>query len=86
MKHFFPHKFYSFLNDRNRKSAIGWRTPFLVLMALFISAGVGYAQSKISGQVTSDEDGSPIPGATVLVKGTTNGTITDIDGNYSLDR
>src|SRR5690606_7857372 len=32
----------------------------------------------------ADEDGSAIPGATVLVEGTTNGTITDIDGNYTL--
>ena len=41
-------------------------------------------QSKvITGKVTS-EDGGPIPGTTILVKGTTNGTITDVDGNYTL--
>ncbi len=37
----------------------------------------------VSGKV-SGEDGSPLPGVTVAVKGTTNGTITDFDGNYSL--
>lgn len=39
----------------------------------------------ITGQVTAAEDGSPIPGATVLVQGTTNGTITDVDGNYTVN-
>lgn len=39
----------------------------------------------ITGKVTAEDDGSPIPGATVMVKGTTNGTVTDINGNYSLN-
>ena len=41
------------------------------------------AQS-ISGTV-SDENGVPLPGATVLVEGTQNGVSTDFDGNYSID-
>ena len=41
-------------------------------------------QSTITGTVT-DADGTPLPGANVLVKGTTNGTQTDFDGNYSLN-
>ncbi len=40
-------------------------------------------QTGISGKVT-DELGMPMPGVTVIVKGTTNGTVTDIDGNYTL--
>jgi len=40
-------------------------------------------QSTISG-VVSDEDGNPLPGASVVVKGTTNGTQTDFDGNYTI--
>ena len=44
------------------------------------------AQSKIiTGKVTSKEDGSSLPGVTVLVKGTTMGTTTDIDGTYLLN-
>ncbi|WP_439475504.1 SusC/RagA family TonB-linked outer membrane protein [Algoriphagus formosus] len=39
---------------------------------------------SISGTV-KDETGMPLPGATVLVKGTTNGTVTDLDGNFSLE-
>ncbi|MDX9882654.1 MAG: TonB-dependent receptor [Prolixibacteraceae bacterium] len=41
------------------------------------------SQLTISGKVT-DSSGSPLPGVTVVVKGTTQGTITDTDGNYSL--
>lgn len=39
----------------------------------------------VTGKVTAADDGSAIPGATVMVKGTTNGTVTDINGNYSLN-
>ncbi|WP_372775354.1 TonB-dependent receptor [Mangrovibacterium sp.] len=42
-------------------------------------------QEKISGKVT-DTSGAPLPGVTVVVKGTTNGTITDFDGNYTLGK
>jgi TonB-linked SusC/RagA family outer membrane protein len=41
-------------------------------------------QITIKGKVTAREDNSPLPGVTVLVKGTTNGTATTPDGNYSL--
>jgi TonB-linked SusC/RagA family outer membrane protein len=40
---------------------------------------------RITGTVTSSEDNSPIPGVSVVVKGTTLGTITNIDGDYQLD-
>ena len=51
-----------------------------ILMTLVVNFSL--AQETISGTV-SDENG-PLPGATVLVKGTTNGTQTDFDGNYTL--
>lgn len=38
----------------------------------------------VTGKVT-DENGEPLPGATVIIKGTSNGTITDMDGNFSLN-
>ena len=45
-----------------------------------------YAQDRtVSGKITSAEDGSALPGVTVVVKGTTTGTITDTDGNYRLN-
>jgi iron complex outermembrane receptor protein len=40
---------------------------------------------KITGQVTSLEEEEPLPGATVKIKGTSIGTVTDYDGNYSLE-
>lgn len=40
-------------------------------------------QREISGRVT-DENGEPLPGATILVKGTTSGTVTDVDGHYRI--
>lgn len=43
-----------------------------------------HLQQSISGTVI-DEAGIPLPGATVLVKGTTNGTVTDLDGKFSLE-
>ena len=51
----------------------------MLFFALTLSA---YAQ-QISGTVT-DENGVPLPGATVLVQGTSNGVSTDFDGNYSI--
>lgn len=39
---------------------------------------------KLTGTVY-DEDGKPVPGATVMIKGTTNGTVTDIDGSFTVD-
>jgi TonB-linked SusC/RagA family outer membrane protein len=54
-------------------------TSFVLFFALTLSA---YAQ-QISGTVT-DENGVPLPGATVLVQGTSNGVSTDFDGNYSI--
>ncbi len=46
--------------------------------------GQVFAQITVSGQVTSIEDNEPLPGVNVLVKDTTMGTITDIDGHYTI--
>jgi len=43
------------------------------------------AQGQVTGTVTSADDGMPLPGASVVVQGTTTGTTTDFDGNYILD-
>ncbi len=57
----------------------------LLLFMAFISVQV-YAQDvKISGTVIAEADKFPIIGANIVVKGTTIGTVTDIDGNFSLD-
>ncbi|MEM9391528.1 MAG: TonB family protein [Bacteroidota bacterium] len=48
------------------------------------SAGIGISR-KVKGQVISAEDGEALPGVNIVLKGTTIGTVTDIDGNYSID-
>ena len=45
--------------------------------------GKNVQQKSVSGKIT-DEKGEPLPGVTVLIKGTSNGTITDANGNYSM--
>jgi TonB-linked SusC/RagA family outer membrane protein len=55
-----------------------------VAIALCCFACNLYAQTSVSGRITSNEDASPLPGVNVLVKGTTQGTITDANGNYSI--
>lgn len=56
-----------------------------MLLMLMVSIGLAIAQnSKVHGIVLSTEDNEPIIGANVTVKGTTLGTITDIDGKYSI--
>lgn len=56
-----------------------------LLSLLMLSIGVAMAQvSKVTGVVVSAEDGEPIIGASVLVVGTNLGTVTDIDGKYTI--
>ncbi|MEB2783903.1 SusC/RagA family TonB-linked outer membrane protein [Algoriphagus persicinus] len=58
----------------------------LLGLSLFLVSALAFAQGRrVTGIVSSGEDGEPIPGATVLVKGTSVGTATDIDGKYVLD-
>lgn len=55
------------------------------LMAyILVFSEVAAQERSISGKVTSVEDGSTLPGVNVVLRGTTAGTVTDIDGNYTL--
>ncbi|WP_452228486.1 MULTISPECIES: SusC/RagA family TonB-linked outer membrane protein [unclassified Lacinutrix] len=57
----------------------------IILFALFCSFNI-YAQNTIiSGNITSEEDGFPLPGVTILIKNTNKGEITDFDGNYTIE-
>lgn len=56
-----------------------------MLFFLFFLMGIAWSQTgTVKGTVTSGEDGLPVVGASVLVKGTTIGTITDVDGRFSI--
>lgn len=58
----------------------------MAMLCVFTSIGIASAQEPgtVSGTVTSASDGEPLIGASVLVKGTTIGTDTDIDGNFTV--
>lgn len=61
------------------------RKLMLLLVCLTVGVGLATAQNRrVTGHVTSEEDGQPVIGASILVKGTTMGTITDVDGNFTL--
>lgn len=66
-------------NGKNRFLSL-----LLILLAL-ISANVYAQDQKVTGTVIAEADKFPIIGANILVKGTTVGTITDVDGHFSLD-
>lgn len=55
------------------------------IICSFALSSVAFAQERtLTGRVTSADDGSSLPGVNVVVKGTTNGTVTDADGKYSM--
>jgi len=54
-----------------------------IVTALLLSS-YAYGQQNVSGQIVEAATGEPLPGATIVVPGTTTGTISDFDGNYSL--
>ena len=59
-----------------------FKNNFFVGLFLVFSSFI-FAQSEVSG-IISDSEGNPIPGATIIVDGTTNGTTSDFDGNYTI--
>jgi len=63
------------------------RKLMLLLACLLASIGLVIAQTpkKVTGVVISEEDDQPVVGASVLVKGTTMGTVTDIDGKFTIN-
>ena len=60
------------------------QTTLLILLFLFSVCELFSQQFEVSGKVVSSEDGLPVIGATVVVQGTTTGTITNVNGEYAL--
>ena len=54
-----------------------------ILIALLVVTGFGYSQISVTGKVT-DNSGEPLPGANIIEKGSTNGVISDFNGNYAI--
>lgn len=71
--------------QKRTKSMSAVFKPWLVIVFFAISPLLGLAQTNAVRGVVVDGDKSPIPGVNVVVKGTTNGVATDIDGNFTLN-
>ena len=56
----------------------------VVFVMFLLSSTLAFAQNRVTGKVT-DRTGMPLPGVNVLEKGTTNGSITDVDGKYIIN-
>ncbi|KQC30826.1 TonB-dependent receptor [Flagellimonas eckloniae] len=57
---------------------------YLAFVAILVSA-TAFSQGTITGTVVDGELGVPLPGASIMVRGTNNGTTTDFDGNFSIE-
>ncbi len=62
----------------------GWKIFLILLSWIFLSLDIQAQRIKVHGNV-KDSYGEPVVGANVIVKGTTSGTVTDIDGNYQIE-
>ena len=62
----------------------GWKIFLILLSGIFLSLDIQAQRIKVHGNV-KDSYGEPVVGANVIVKGTTSGTVTDIDGNYQIE-
>jgi hypothetical protein len=69
--------------DFNQKPNHMKKIKFVVTTALLFCGLLLHAQQTITGSI-SDADGNPIPGATVIISGTSQGTTSDFDGNFSI--
>jgi TonB-linked SusC/RagA family outer membrane protein len=62
------------------------KRPYILFLMFMLLIGTLKAQNlPVSGKVTSATDKQPIPGVTVVIKGTSKGTVTDVNGSFSLD-
>jgi TonB-dependent SusC/RagA subfamily outer membrane receptor len=68
-----------------RKRATSILKLVLSVITLVTVISTASAQFTVTGKVVTSEDQSPLPGVNIILKGTTNGTITDSDGAYSIN-
>jgi hypothetical protein len=66
------------------KNGIKKAIRFFMICFFFVAVSAGvYAQKTVTGKVI-DEGGLPLPGVSVIIKGTTTGSVTGIDGDFSI--
>ena len=77
---------FQIFKSKERKTTRFYYLKSLLVMLFVLGNSLIYAQSNIiSGTVIAEDSGDPLPGVTILVKGTSNGAVSDFDGNYSID-
>ncbi|MBG7631343.1 MAG: SusC/RagA family TonB-linked outer membrane protein, partial [Bacteroidetes bacterium] len=57
----------------------------LLVMVFFLCSSIGLAQISVTGKVTDANTGEPLPGANIIIKGSSKGAQTDFDGNFSIE-
>jgi TonB-linked SusC/RagA family outer membrane protein len=57
----------------------------VVLASVFASGAIQQQQITVTGKITSSDDGTPLPGVSVVLKGTSRGTTSDANGDYALE-
>ena len=72
---------YHNINSVKQKRSMERRFA-LFLFGLLLSIGTAFGQTRINGTVVSQDDGQGVIGASVMVQGTTTGTVTAIDGKF----
>ena len=67
--------------NRNYTGRLRW----LLLIAILVPMPIlSFSQNVVSGTVISQEDGKPVPGVSIVIKNTSLGTVTDVDGRYTI--
>ena len=61
------------------------KSLLLCFSFVFVISSLWAQERTVTGKVSAQEDGAPLPGVNVVVKGTTNGAVTDIDGNFTIN-
>ena len=65
--------------------SLNWKSGFMSLLLLIFAYCSAYAQVRtVTGTVTSDDSG-PLPGVNIVIQGTTQGAVTDVDGNFTIN-
>ena len=66
------------------RNSAWWKSGFLSLLLFGFAISLTFAQERtVTGTVSSDVEGA-IPGVNIVIQGTTQGAVTDVDGNYSI--
>lgn len=73
------------MNFNNSKKILPMNKTIISLLIIVMFTVTAYAQQTLKGNVKSSSDNQPLPGVSILIKGTQMGTVTDLDGKFSIE-